>query len=304
MSKVSNGNVEAFLEALAAERGAAKNTLLSYRRDLALLTSYLGKPAAAADENDLRRYLLHLHQTGMSATTQARKLSCFRQFFRFAVSERFVTDNPAARLVSPKKSKTLPKTLSESEVEQLLAFVTKDAKAQPTLSKLRLVALLELLYASGLRVSELISLPKILAAGERQYLIVKGKGGKERMVPIGRAAAQALSAYFTVLKKMGVESKWLFPSRNTAHHLSRIRAFQIIKAAAKKAGLDFTKISAHVLRHAFATHLLAHGADLRAVQKLLGHADISTTQIYTHVLDERLKRLVAEKHPLARAKAK
>lgn len=304
MTKASNGSVEAFLESLAAERGAAKNTLLSYRRDLELLTSYLGKSVVAADENDLRRYLLHLHQTGTSATTQARKLSCFRQFFRFAVSEKILADNPTAALVSPKKSKTLPKTLSENEVEQLLAFVSKDAKVQPTLTNLRLVALLELLYASGLRVSELISLPKVLVAGERQYLIVKGKGGKERMVPIGRAAAQALSSYLTALKKTDVESKWLFPSRNAAHHLSRIRAFQLIKSAAKKAGLDFTKISAHVLRHAFATHLLAHGADLRAVQKLLGHADISTTQIYTHVLDERLKRLVAEKHPLARAKAK
>lgn len=300
----SDESVTAFLEALAGEQGAAKNTLLAYGRDLRLLGAFLKKPPREATAADLKRYLANLVRQEVRATTQARKLSCFRRYFRFLHAERRTAENPAAGLAAPKRPRALPKTLSEAEVEKLLAAAAEKGKQKSGLPALRLTALLELLYASGLRVSELVSLPKASAAGERKFLIVKGKGGKERMVPVGRAASRAIAAYLAALKAAGVDSKFLFPSRSGSGHLTRIRAFQLIKQTAAKAGIDPKKISVHVLRHAFATHLLAHGADLRAVQKLLGHSDISTTQIYTHVLDDRLKRLVSEKHPLARQKGK
>jgi integrase/recombinase XerD len=304
LPKASDETVATFLEALAAEKGAARNTLEAYGRDLKLLSAHLGKPAAEASEDELRGYLAHLHRSGIGPASQARKLSCFRQFFRFLRSERRIAGNPAASLSLPKKPKPLPRTLSEEEVENLLAAAAEAAKTKSSLAALRLVAFLELLYATGLRVSELVTLPKAAVAGERKFLIVRGKGGKERMVPVGRAAGRAVGEYLAALKASGTDSKFLFPSRSKAGHLTRVRAFQLIKRAALKAGIDPARISVHALRHAFATHLLAHGADLRSVQKLLGHADISTTQIYTHVLDERLKRLVSEKHPLARKKAK
>ena len=238
----------------------------------------------------------------MSATTAARKLSALRQFYKHLYAEGLVAENPTAHLENPKQPKPLPKTLSEEQVDRLLASVIERARKKPTVANLRTVALIELLYATGLRVSELVSLKKTALAGGRRFIIVRGKGGKERMVPLGKVAARAAGDYLKVLKADGAhkDSPWLFPTRSREGYLTRVRAFQLIKEAAGRAGLDPSRISVHVLRHAFATHLLANGADLRAVQKLLGHSDISTTQIYTHVLEDRLKRLVSEKHPLSK----
>lgn len=298
--------IHRFLEVLAAERGAARNTLLSYERDLRLFKNWLAKPLTMASEADLEHYLVHLNQWHFTATTAARKLSSLRQFYKFLYAEGLIEKNPTANLENPKKPKVLPKTLSETEVELLLETAAAKARSKPVMRHLRLLALIEILYATGLRVSELVSLPRAAVEGERMFLIIKGKGGKERMVPLSSKACQAIASYLKVLEKTATSSdkKWLFPSNSKEGHLTRVRAFQLIKDLAVEAGLDSAKISAHVLRHAFATHLLAHGADLRAVQKLLGHSDISTTQIYTHVLEERLKKLVTEKHPLARRQSK
>ena len=291
-----------FLEVLAAERGAAHNTLLSYERDLRLFHDWLKKPLIVASEGDLEHYLAYLNKQHFSATTAARKLSALRQFYKFLYAEGEVKVNPTANLENPKKPKSLPKTLSEEEVDKLLEAAAGPARAKPTMRNLRLLALIEILYATGLRVSELVGLQRAAVEGERDCLIVKGKGGKERMVPLGQKARAAIYDYLVVLKKEEGEGgkKWLFPSHGREGHLTRVRTFQLMKGLAVKAGLDPAKISVHVLRHAFATHMLANGADLRAVQKLLGHSDISTTQIYTHVLEERLKKLVTEKHPLSR----
>lgn len=255
-------------------------------------------------QDDLNRYFEELSKRHLSATTAARKLSSLRQFYKHLYAEGLVTENPTAHLENPKQPKPLPKTLSEEEVGRLLTVVIERARRKPTVANLRNVALIELLYATGMRVSELVSLKKTAFAGGRRFIIVKGKGGKERMVPLGKVAIRATSRYLKALKAAGTDkdSPWLFPTRSREGYLTRVRAFQLVKEAAGRAGLDPSRISAHVLRHAFATHLLANGADLRAVQKLLGHSDISTTQIYTHVLEERLRRLVSEKHPLSRKK--
>lgn len=298
----SRETITAFLEALAAEKGAALNTLSSYRRDLTLLAAWLGGPLEQAGAGDLRRYLDYLNRQGFSPATAARKLSAFRQFYKFLFAERRIAENPASGLENPKRRHKLPKTLSEDEVDRLLAAAAAAAQRKPGLKSARLLAMIELLYATGLRVTELVSLPRAAAAGSRKVLIVKGKGGRERMVPLSRPAMRALGRYLKELKKTGDDSKWLFPSRGKSGHITRIRAFQLIKETAARAGIAPARISVHTLRHAFATHLLAHGADLRSVQKLLGHSDISTTQIYTHVLNDRLRRLVTEKHPLARKK--
>lgn len=294
-------NIDAFLEMMAAERGAAANTIEAYRRDL---TSVAGgmHPASLceADPAGISQALQTLAAAGLSARTQARRLSALRQFYRFLVSDGLRADDPTATLDAPRTGKALPKFLSEAEVDALLAA----AHDREGPEGLRLAAMLELLYASGLRISELVSLPATAArqGAESGVIWLVGKGGRERMVPVGRPAAEALAAYMAVRGVFITEpglAKWLFPSRSQEGYLTRRRVGQLLKTLALEAGLDPAKVSPHVLRHAFATHLLAHGADLRALQTLLGHADIGTTQIYTHVLEERRRALVLEHHPLA-----
>ncbi|MYZ50074.1 tyrosine recombinase [Propylenella binzhouense] len=298
---------EAFLEMLAAERGASANTLAGYGRDLSDFRETTGR-LAEAETSDLRAYLADLARRGFAPSSQARRLSALRQFFRFLVEEGVREDDPAASVDRPKPRRTLPKVMSVAEVDRLLA-AARDATADPALSPakrlaaLRTLALLELLYATGLRVSELVSLPASAARSERPFLIVRGKGGRERLVPLNAAAAEAVRHYAAALKAAGrSEARFLFPATSEEGHLTRQAFARDLKAVAAAAGLDAADLSPHVLRHAFATHLLSGGADLRAVQTLLGHADIATTQIYTHVLDERLNALVTGHHPLARRK--
>ncbi len=293
---------ESFLEMLAAERGAAANTLSSYGRDLDDYLGHLGRrgrTARDAEAADIRSWIETMSRAGLAASTAARRLSAIRQFHRFLYGEGWRPDDPTATIDSPRRGRALPKILSEDEVGLLLATAHADA----TPAGLRVTALLETLYATGMRVSELVQLPLAAVAREREFLMLRGKGGKERMVPLGGPARDAIVAYRAVRHVFaGVqgESKWLFPSGGRCGHLTRQRFGQMLKDLALLAGLDPAKVSPHVLRHAFASHLLAHGADLRVVQQMLGHSDISTTQIYTHVLQERLTRLVHEKHPLAR----
>jgi integrase/recombinase XerD len=295
---------EAFLEMLASERGVSANTLAAYRRDLDDFRQATGR-LASAEANEVRRYLAALSGRGLAASSQARRLSALRQFFKFLVAEGQRNDDPTATAERPKPRRSLPKVLSVDEVDRLLAATRAAAEVPaltPTrrLAALRLLALLELLYATGVRVSELVSLPASAGRGGRPLIAVTGKGGRERLVPLNNAAHAALDAYreaFTALGK--AQGKWLFPADSAKGHLTRQAFARDLKRLAARAGLDAAKLSPHVLRHAFATHLLSGGADLRVVQTLLGHADISTTQIYTHVLDDRLKRLVNEHHPLA-----
>lgn len=302
-------DAEAFLEMLAAERGASRNTLEAYRRDLGHFLGFLKKQGArgrTADISLLRRYFAALEREKLAASSAARRLSCLRQFFRFLFAEELRADNPATLLESPQAARALPKILSEADVDRLLDAardgVAADQGDGNRLRALRLVALLEILYATGLRVSELINLPVNAFRGGKPFIYVRGKGGKERIVPLGQRALAAAAAYTEALNAKIDEkarSKWLFPSHGAEGHMTRQQVGLLLKDLAMRARVDAKKLSPHVLRHAFATHLLAHGADLRAVQKMLGHSDISTTQIYTHVLEERLKALVQEKHPLA-----
>lgn len=287
---------------LAAERGAAANTLDAYRRDLEDFSSFLarrGTAADAADAQGMRDYLGSLKKAGMSARTQARRLSCLRQFHRFLFAEGVRADDPTATIDSPRLGRPLPKYLSEAEVDALLAA----ARAKEGADGLRAVALLELLYATGMRVSELVGLPLAAVARDRPVVIVKGKGGKERMIPVGAPARDALAAWRAVREHFlpgGKPSRWLFPSASAEGHLTRSGFTKMLDELAVAAGIPPSRVSPHVLRHSFASHLLAHGADLRSVQQMLGHADIATTQIYTHVLDERLQGLVRQHHPLAK----
>ncbi|MBL8663896.1 MAG: site-specific tyrosine recombinase XerD [Candidatus Odyssella sp.] len=296
--------IEAFLEMLVAERGAARNTIDSYRRDLADVESFLARRdrgIEAASTADLRDYLAALNAGGATASTAARRLSAMRQFFRFLYSEGVRGDDPTTTIESPRRGRPLPKLLSEDEVSQLLAR----ARAKRGPEGLRLTALLETLYATGMRVSELVSLPLSAVARDPRYILVRGKGGKERLVPLSEPARESLNGYKSVRGQFcrnGVESPYLFPSRGGSGYLTRHRFAQLLKQLSIEAGIAPAKVSPHVLRHAFATHLLNRGADLRSVQQMLGHADIATTQIYTHVLDERLKSLVETHHPLARAR--
>ncbi len=294
---------EAFLELLLAERGASANTVMAYRRDLEDAASFLagaGRSRATLDDAttaDLRRYLKHLEGRGMAARTSARRLSTLRQFYRFLYADGLRTDDPSAILESPRQGRSLPKILSENDVGALLAA----AAGRDGPEGKRLCALVELCYATGMRVSELVGLPLAAVQRDPEVLIVRGKGDKERMVPLSPPARQAVRDYLEVrdgFVAAGTTNPFLFPGRG-GKHLSRQRFFQLLKDLAEKAHLDPQKVSPHVLRHAFATHLLHHDADLRSVQQMLGHADISTTQIYTHVLDERMRRLVADHHPLA-----
>jgi len=264
------------------------------------------RPLKEAEPEDIKSYLAAMRRQGLASSTAARRLSCLRQFYKFLYAEGLATKNPAINIESPRRRRRLPRTLSEEEVSRILDVAHARAAARPGLKSLRLVALLEVLYATGLRISELLGLSKIAAAGDREFIIVRGKGGRERMVPLSGPARRAISAYLAVLKdEEWATGPFLFPSpRAASGHLSRVRLFQLIREVAIEAEIPPQRISAHVLRHAFATHLLANGADLRTVQAMLGHADISTTQIYTHVLEARLKSLVTQKHPLSRAAAK
>jgi integrase/recombinase XerD len=300
--------IELFLDMLAAERGAGVNTLAAYRRDLEDLSAALtanGRGIAKAETDELRDYLGALARRGFKASSMARRLSAIRQLYRFLYAENHRRDDPAAVLEGPKRVLTLPKILSIGDVDCLLKRAhaeAGDAKrhAPERLRAARLACLLEVLYATGLRVSELVALPVSAARQDARMLVVRGKGGKERLVPLNDAAKRAMADYLVLLsdRPRHAETKWLFPSFGESGHLTRQHFARDLKALAAKAGLKAAQVSPHVLRHAFASHLLHNGADLRVVQTLLGHADISTTQIYTHVLEERLKSLVRDLHPL------
>lgn len=299
--------VERFLEMMAAERGASANTLAAYRRDLEAYAGDLtsrGMDAKAAGPDDIRAHLATLEAQGMARSSAARKLSAIRQFHRFLHGDGIAGDNPATAIDSPRAARPLPKMISQAEVEQLLGAARTRAQAASgnALPRAwRLLCLIELLYATGLRVSELVGLPVQAATAEPDFILVKGKGGRERLVPVSAAARDALTAYLGFRKKSGgAGSKWLFPSSGADGHLTRQHFALELKALAREAGLKADKLSPHVLRHGFASHLLEGGADLRAVQQMLGHADISTTQIYTHVQAERLKQVVETHHPLAK----
>jgi integrase/recombinase XerD len=301
----SSRYLEAFLEMLVAERGASGNTLDAYRRDLLGFLKHareLGRDFLTADSECLRQYMHTQAKAGMSPRTAARRLSALRQFFHFLFAEGFRSDNPSLAIDRPKQRQSLPKYLSEEEVDRLLAA----AAARQGHHRTRATALLEILYATGLRVSELVGLPVSALGRDGKTLIVRGKGGKERMVPLTEPAIDAISAYtadrdrFAPAAGKSRASPWLFPSRSRQGHLTRVRFGQLLKEVAAAAGIEADRVSPHVLRHSFASHMLARGADLRSLQQLLGHADIGTTQIYTHVLDARLQTLVRKAHPLAR----
>ena len=300
--------IDLFLDMMASERGASKNTIEAYRRDLEDYAAFLaakGSDVARAGTDDVRAYLATLLKRGMAANSSARKLSAIRQLHRFLYAEGKRKDDPAAVLEGPRRGRALPKVLSVEEVARLFeaahaaAKKTRERRAEHARA-LRLVCLLEALYATGLRVSELIALPAAAARAEGGTITVRGKGGKERLIPLGQAAQKAMRDYRKLLAeaKLG-ETRWLFPSFGESGHITRQHVARELKELAAAAGIDARKMSPHVLRHAFASHLLAGGADLRVVQALLGHADVSTTQIYTHLLDERLKSLVRDLHPLA-----
>jgi integrase/recombinase XerD len=292
---------------LAAERGAQANTLAAYGGDLADFAAHLvggGHSIAGAKTDDLRAYLAELLGRGLTAATVARRLSAIRQLYRFLYAEGLRKDDPAAVLEGPKRSRPLPKTLTLDEVERLLHAAADCDPAAPLRERLRaarLACLLETLYATGLRVSELVALPISAARRDARVIVVRGKGNKERLVPLNEPAKRAMANYLDLLAQAGNEgrSKWLFPSFGKSGHLTRQHFARDLKTLAVSSGLRAAQVSPHVLRHAFASHLLHNGADLRVVQTLLGHADISTTQIYTHVLEERLKSLVRDLHPLA-----
>jgi integrase/recombinase XerD len=311
--------VALYLDMLAAERGAGENTLAAYGRDLEDFSGYLktaGRSIANASTDQLRAYLGELSRRGLRVTTVARRLSAIRQLYRFLYAEGHRADDPAAVLEGPKRERAVPKTLTLAEVDHLLrvAGQTDPAAALPVrLRAARLACLVEMLYATGLRVSELVALPISAARQDARMIVVRGKGNKERLVPLNDAAKRTMTSYLALLaeadreaspltrpRKRGREgSGWLFPSFGESGHLTRQHLARELKTLAAAAGLRVARLSPHVLRHAFASHLLHNGADLRVVQTLLGHADISTTQIYTHVLEERLKSLVRDLHPLA-----
>jgi integrase/recombinase XerD len=292
--------LEAFLEMLAAERGAARNTLAAYRADLDSFLAYAGPGAERADVETLRGWLASLAAQGLAARSQARKLSALRQFYRFLVREGLRRDDPTALLDSPRLPRLLPRALTEGEVEALLAA----AASLPGQRGATATAVLELLYSSGLRVSELVTLPAGSLRESDTLVAIRGKGGRDRLAPISRRAREAADAARGGLAKRArarpQAARWLLPSRGASGHLTRQAVGRLLKEVAVAAGLDPARVSPHVLRHSFATHLLSRGADLRTLQMLLGHADIATTQIYTAVMQERLQAVVREHHPLAR----
>jgi len=306
--------ISLFLDMLAAEQGAGDNTLQAYRRDLEDLSAFLGhgqQNFATVQTEALRDYLSDLDTRGFKSSSVARRLSATRHLFRFLLNERIRSEDPAAILSGPKRGRGLPKVLSIPDVDRMLTRAKElsqaaDASSSRQLRALRLYCLLEVLYATGLRVSELVSLPRSAARTDGRMIVVRGKGNKERLVPLNDASRQAMSDYLaaTEAAKSGkgrnaAPSKWLFPSFGESGHLTRQHFARDLKELASASGLSPRLVSPHVLRHAFASHLLHNGADLRIVQTLLGHTDISTTQIYTHVVEERLKSLVRDLHPLA-----
>ena len=296
-----------FLEMLAAERGAAANTLAAYGRDLAAYGDFLttrGLGLKDSGPDDIRAYLDDVEAHGMARSTAARKLSAIRQFHRFLHGDGLSAGNPATAIDSPRAARPLPRIITRAEVEALIAAAearTLSGEGKARLKALRLLCLLELLYATGLRVSELVGLSIRAATAEADFIQVKGKGGRERLVPVSQAARAAIKRYVADLAlPPGGDAKWLFASFGRSGHLTRQHFALELKGLAAEAGLDPARLSPHVLRHGFASHLLAGGADLRAVQQMLGHADISTTQIYTHVQSERLREVVETHHPLAK----
>ena len=298
--------IELFLDMIAAERGASVNTLDAYRRDLADFSADLtnaGETIAAADSDALRAHLGRLAKRGLAAASVARRLSAIRQLYRFLYSESHRSDDPAAVIEGPKRGRSLPKVLSIKQIDDLLAQARAGTQVEAPSERLRaarLNCLLEVLYATGLRVSELVALPEAAARRDQRMLVIRGKGGRERLVPLNDSAKRTMTDYLGLRASEKLDkSKWLFPSFGESGHLSRQHFARELKTLAAAAGLKASQVSPHVLRHAFASHLLQNGADLRVVQTLLGHADISTTQIYTHVLEERLKSLVRDLHPLA-----
>ncbi len=309
--------LEAFLEMVSAERAAAKNTLEAYSRDLQGFATFLKTQKTDLDKassDQVRSYLAGLEDEGLATSTRARRLSALKQFHKFLYTDGWRSEDPCLGLKGPGARRHLPTTLSEADVDNLLEAARvratrgpKDKKGVPKDKKgvegIRLLCLIELLYASGLRISELVGLPLSAVGGDPRLILVKGKGGRERLVPVSEIARAALDAYLAIregfLSKTDKDSPFLFPSRGKEGHLTRHRVAQLLKELAVEAGLEHKTISPHVLRHAFATHLLARGADLRSVQQMLGHSDISTTQIYTHVLEERLKQVVTDHHPLS-----
>jgi integrase/recombinase XerD len=295
--------IESFLDMMSAERGASANTLAAYRRDLLNFGEALARGARdfqSAAAADVKRYVGSL--SGMAASTQARRLSSLRQFFAFLYSEGLRRDDPTGTVEAPRRERSLPKVLSRADIELLIST----AREKKNADGLRLTCVLEILYASGLRVSELAMLPVSAARNPDGFLLVRGKGRKERLVPLNAPARKAMAAYLKAraefLPEGAAESKYLFPSRSREGHLTRRRLHQMLKELAVKANIDPDKLSPHVLRHAFATHLVEGGADLRSVQTMLGHADIATTQIYTHVASERLREVVHSAHPLGKTK--
>ena len=291
-----------YLDMLAAERGAGINTLAAYRRDLDDYLGFLARAGidlAEVDAGTLRAFLVDLETRGLKASSAARRLSCVRGFHKFLYAEGAAEADPSVAVSGPRKGRSLPKVLSIAEVDRLLTVVQAAASASESPSAgrraRRMVCLLELLYATGLRVSELVALPRAAGATRERYLFIKGKGGRERLVPLTEAARTAMAAHLAAVPE---DTAWLFPADSDSGHLTRQAFARDLKPVALQAGLRQDRVSPHVLRHAFASHLLQNGADLRIVQELLGHADISTTQIYTHVLDERLKAMVRDLHPL------
>lgn len=301
--------IQVFLEAQAAELDAATNTQLAYARDLKGFSEWLTRRSHSFEDCDrqlIEDYLVACDAEGLSRATRARRLSAIRQLFRFAFEEGWRTDNPSIQIKGPGRDKHLPKNLSEAEVESLLDAARRTGRSPS--DRLRNTCLMELLYATGMRVSELVGLPVSATRGDPRMLLVRGKGGKERMVPLSPPARAALVEWLKsrdqteadASRKGAISSAFLFPSRSRNGYLTRHRFYMLIKELAVKAGISPAKVTPHTMRHAFATHLLANGADLRSIQTLLGHADISTTEIYTHVLEERLRELVLQHHPLAR----
>jgi integrase/recombinase XerD len=302
--------ISTFLEAQAAELGAATNTLLAYGRDLKDFDSFLARRNLdfdSAGRADVESYLVWCDAQGLAKSTRARRLSAVKQLYRFAFEEGLRTDNPAIQITGPGQDKRLPKVLSEDEVDRLLDAARNSGRNMQ--DQLRNTCLMELLYATGMRVSELVSLPISATRGDPRLLLIMGKGGKERLVPLSPPARQALHDWLIERDKIDAAanekkrqpSRFLFPSRGASGYLTRHRFYLMIKEFSVAAGVDPSKVTPHTLRHAFATHLLANGADLRSIQTMLGHADVATTEIYTHVLEARLTELVLENHPLAKA---
>ena len=294
--------IEIFLEMMAAERTRSLHTLLAYRNDLQSFESFVLGDIVEASVEDLRDYLAHLTATGMASRTSLRRLSCIRQFFAFLVADGIRIDNPTSNIDSPFQSSILPKYLNEEEVGLLLSHAQQDT----TPRGLRLYVIIELLYATGLRVSELVTLPFSAVTRGHNTLLVKGKGKKERIVPFGLKSREALDIFIESRNMTLTLSKrtslWLFPSKSSSGHITRDTILKALKKLALTVCINPDRISPHVIRHSFASHLLANGADLRSLQQMLGHSDISSTQIYTHILEERLRVLVEQKHPLAKIK--